>query len=78
MSETDFSGEVAGYGLKLSNCREDWFRRNVSCWARVFDGYRKASSADVAKIAAFDQEHQTPQEVIKEMRTNLDFMNKII
>jgi len=37
-----------------------------------------AVPVDVAKIAAFDQEHQTPQEVIKEMRTNLDLMNKII
>jgi len=26
----------------------------------------------------FDQEHQTPQDSIKEMRTNLDLMNKII
>jgi len=33
---------------------------------------------DIAKIATFDQEHQTPQEVIKEMQTNLDLMNKII
>jgi len=33
---------------------------------------------DIAKIAVFDEQHQTPQEVIKEMQTNLDIMNKII
>jgi len=33
---------------------------------------------DIAKIAAFEKEHQRPQEVIKKMRTNLDLMNKII
>jgi len=37
-----------------------------------------ALPVDTAKIAAFDLEHQTLQEHIKEMRTNLYFMNKII
>jgi len=37
-----------------------------------------ALPVNIAKIAAFDQEHQTLQEVIKEMGTNLDLMNKII
>jgi len=37
-----------------------------------------ALPVDIAKIAAFDQEHQTPEDVIKEMRINLDLMNKSI
>jgi len=44
----------------------------------ISSGNRMALPVDIAKIAAFDQEHQTPQEVIKEMRTNLDLMIKII
>jgi len=41
-------------------------------------GYRMALPVDMAKMTTFDQEHPTPQDVIKEMRTNLDHMNKII
>jgi len=33
---------------------------------------------DMAKMTTFDEEHPIPQDVIKEMRINLDLMNKII
>jgi len=50
----------------------------VSPFEIISSGYRMALPVDIAKIATFDQEHQKLQEVIKEMRTNLDLMNKII
>jgi len=35
------------------------------------------SPIDIAKIAVLDDEYQTPQDTIKEMRTDLDLRNKI-
>jgi len=50
----------------------------VSAFEIISSGYRMALPVDMAKLTTFDEEHQTPQDVIKEMRTNLDLMNKII
>jgi len=50
----------------------------ISAFEMINGGRRMCLPIDIAKIVDFDDEHKTPQDTIKEMRTDLDLMNKII
>jgi len=50
----------------------------VSAFEMTNADRRMCFPIDAAKIVDFDVNHQTPQDTIKEMRTDLDLMNKII
>jgi len=50
----------------------------ISAFEMINGGRRMCLPIDIAKIAVFDDEHQSPEDTIKEMRMDLDLMNKII
>jgi len=49
----------------------------ISAFEMINESRRMCLPIDIAKIAVFNDEYQTPQDFIKEKRTNLDLMNKI-
>jgi len=53
-------------------------RKGISAFEMVNWGRRMCLPIIIAKIAVFDDKHQTPQDTIKEMQTDLYLRNKII